>query len=51
MNTSIFAHDSEGATSAMQDLSARVMSLREDLVVERRKPWFFKEKTEGTTEQ
>jgi Mg-chelatase subunit ChlD len=51
MNTRTFTHDSEGATSAMMDLSARVMSLRDDLAENRRMRRFFKEKSEENTQQ
>lgn len=51
MNTRTFTHDSEGAAMAMELLSARVMDLRDDLAENRRRPWFFQEKTEENTQQ
>jgi hypothetical protein len=51
MNTRTFTHDGAGAVDALHEFSARMMSLREDLVEKPTKPWFFKEKTGENTQR
>jgi len=51
MNTRTFTHDGAGAANALHEFSACMMSLREDLVEKRSKPWFFKENIEENTQQ